>query len=213
MNETSTPRISRREAIRWVIAASGSAALLGPRAFAAAPAVPYGRDPLLNQTYKPGDFWPLTFTPDQRKKVTALCDLIIPEDSHSPAASALAVPDFVDEWISAPYKEQEAHRKIVIDGLKWIDEESNRRYSKNFADLSLTEQSAIADDICHVPVAKPEFSQAAEFFAVMRSLTATGFYSTPVGWRDIGFIGNVALTAFPDPPPELLEKLGLTKTW
>jgi hypothetical protein len=47
----------------------------------------------------------------------------------------------------------------------------------------------------------------------MRSLTATGFYTTPVGWRDIGFVGNVALTAFPDPPPEVLERLGLKKNW
>jgi hypothetical protein len=213
MNDAPLPRISRREAIRWVIAASGSAALLGPRAFAEGAAKPYGRDALLNETYKPGDFWPLTFTPSQRRTVTALCDLIIPADDHSPAASAVAVPDFIDEWISAPYKEQQAHRAIIIDGLKWLDQESARRFGRNFAELSLNEQSQIADDICHAPKAKPEYSQAAEFFAVMRSLTATGFYTTPVGWRDIGFVGNVALPAFPDPPPEVLERLGLKKNW
>jgi hypothetical protein len=187
--------------------------LLGPRAFAAGPAKPYGRDPFLDTAYKPGDFWPLTFTADQRRTVTALCDLIIPADDHSPAASAVAVPEFIDEWISAPYQEQEANRKIIIDGLKWINGEAMRRHGRNFAELTAQEQSGIADDICYSPKAKPEFSQGAEFFAMMRSLTATGFYTTPVGWRDVGFVGNVALTAFPDPPPELLEKLGLTKTW
>jgi len=208
-----TPRISRREAIRWVAAVAGSTALIGPRAFAEGAAKPYGRDPLVNQAYKPGDFWPLTFTTEQRRAVTALCDLIIPADDHSPAASAVAVPDFIDEWISAPYKEQQAERTVVIDGLKWLDEESRRRFGKAFADLSVEEQSRIADDICSPARARQEFAEAARFFAVMRSLTASGFYTTPVGWKDIGFVGNVALTAFPDPPADVLEKLGLKKDW
>ena len=37
----------------------------------------------------------------------------------------------------------------------------------------------------------------------------TGFYTTPAGMKDIGFIGNVALAKFPDPPKEALAKLGL----
>jgi hypothetical protein len=208
-----TPRISRREAIKWVAAVAGSTALIGPRAFAESAAKPYGRDPFLNQAYNPGDFWPLTFTPEQRRAVTALCDLIIPADDHSPAASAVAVPDFIDEWISAPYKAQQANRNVVIDGLKWLDEESKRRFGKAFADLSAEEQSRIADDICSPARAKPEFAEAARFFAMMRSLTASGFYTTPVGWKDIGFVGNVALTAFPDPPADVLEKLGLKRDW
>jgi hypothetical protein len=213
MSDTPLPRISRREAIRWVIAAGGSAALLGPAALAAGSAKPYGSDPLLNTSYAPGTLWPLTFTPAQRLTVTALCDLIIPADDHSPAASALGVPDFIDEWISAPYADQRNDRKTIIDGLKWLDQEAGRRHGRNFAALAQEEQIQVADDICWVPGAKAEFSKPAEFFALMRSLTASGFYTTPVGWKDIGYTGNVALTTFPDPPAEVLEKLGLTKDW
>jgi len=36
-----------------------------------------------------------------------------------------------------------------------------------------------------------------------------GFYSTPAGSRDIGYIGNVPLQKFDGPPAELLRKLGL----
>jgi hypothetical protein len=68
---------------------------------------------------------------------------------------------------------------------------------------------AICDDICYAPKAKPEFKQAASFFSKMRDLTAGGFYSTPEGWKDLGYIGNVPLAEFLGPPPEVLKHLGL----
>ncbi len=213
MNSDSRIQLSRREAIQWVIAAGAAITLPSPAAFAqdAAPvtAKPYGQDPVLNRTYKPGDLWPLTLSAGQRRTVIALCDLIIPADDRSPAASAVGVPDFVDEWISAPYPLQAKDRETVLDGLKWIDAESNRRFQKNFAELAAAQQTAIADDIAWVKKAKPEHAAGAKFFATMRNLTMSGFYTTPSGSRDIGFVGNVTLTKFPDPPKAALEKLGL----
>jgi hypothetical protein len=47
----------------------------------------------------------------QRRLVTFLADLILPEDEYGPAASALRVPDFIDEWVSAPYPKQRATPK------------------------------------------------------------------------------------------------------
>jgi len=49
--------------------------------------------------------------------------MIIPADNASPGASAEGVPDFIDEWISSPYPAQAGDRRLVLDGLKWIDEE------------------------------------------------------------------------------------------
>ena len=51
--------------------------------------------------------------------------------------------------------------------------------------------------------------EAALFFARYRDLTAAGFYSAPVGRKDLGYIGNVPLKSFDGPPPELLRKLNL----
>ena len=209
------PRLSRREAIQWVLAASASVALLHQPAFAAdtdaAPATgkPYGTDPLLNHSYKPGELWPLTLSADQRRTVAVLCDLIIPADDRSPSASAVGVPDFIDEWISAPYPLQQADRAVVLDGLKWLDGESQKRFTKAFADLTSEQQTQIADDLAWLPKAKPEHQAGAKFFAVFRNLTSSGFYTTPAGMKDLGFMGNVALTKFPDAPKEVLAKLGL----
>jgi hypothetical protein len=191
----------RRTAIKWVLAASAALRLPGV-AFDAAAAAPatkgYGKDPDLLKKYSAGDLWPLTLTKEQRVTATALCDLIIPADETSPAASKVGVVDFIDEWISAPYPEHAADRKIVLEGLSAINAEAQRRFKAPFAKLSATQMSTIADAI----VADP-------FFVRYRALTAAGFYTTPVGTRDLKFVGNVAMATFEGPTPEVLRKLGL----
>jgi hypothetical protein len=201
----------RRTAIKWVLAAS--AALRLPSAsFDAAAATPaakgYGKDPDLLKTYAAGDLWPLTLTKEQRVTATALCDLIIPEDEQSPAASKVGVVDFIDEWISAPYPEHAADRKLVLEGLSWIDGEAQRRFKAPFAKLSATQMAAIADDLVAKP-AKSGLDAAAAFFERYRALTAGGFYTTPVGTRDLKYVGNVATATFEGAPKEVLERLGL----
>jgi hypothetical protein len=160
--------------------------------------------------YKPGDLWPLTFTKEQQRTVSALCDVIIPADEKSPSASSLNVPDFIDEWISAPYPEQQNDRKTILEGLAWLEAESTKRFKKTFPNLTEKQKKKICDDICFVPKAKSQFTSAARFFAKFRNLTAGGFYTTPQGWKDLDFIGNVALTSFDGPPPEVLKHLKLT---
>jgi hypothetical protein len=217
MTPPPAPTVTRREALQWVLAASAALAthptpLLGadgPTAAAPVTAKPYGTDPVLNRTYQSGDLWPLTLSASQRVTVTALVDLILPADDRSPAASTVGVPAFIDEWISAPYPLQQADRETVLRGLTWLEAESQKRFSKAFSELTAAQQGAIADDICHRPNARPEFDAAAEFFAVFRNLTTTGFYTTPVGMKDIGFIGNVPQTRFAGPPKEVLARLGL----
>jgi hypothetical protein len=139
----------------------------------------------------------------------ALSDCIIPADEVSPAASAVGVIDFIDEWVSAPYPKQREDRKLILDGLAWIDGEAMRRFGVNFAAASASQQTELCADICYEPKARPEFKSAAHFFARYRDLTAGGFYTTPEGTKDIGYVGNVPQLTFEGPPPELIRKLGL----
>ncbi|PAW75027.1 MAG: Tat pathway signal protein [Opitutia bacterium Tous-C4FEB] len=204
--------IDRRTSIKWMFAAAASIALLDENSLSAATpasAVGYGTDPDLQKTYKPGDLWSLTFTEDQLRTATALCDTIIPADSISPAASTVGVPAFIDEWISAPYPEHDQDRQIVVEGLAWIEAESQRRFQSDFGSLILRQKNALCEDICLVAKAKPEFKTAARFFKRFRDLTAGGFYTTPEGMKDIGYVANVPLASFDGPPPEVLAKLGL----
>lgn len=208
-------RMDRREAIKWMLTAGATVSALNLRVFGAettatATATGYGRDPKLLEIYKPGDLWPLTFSREQRRTVAALCDVILPADDRSPGAASVGVPDFIDEWISAPYLEQQADRKEILDGLAWLNAESRKRFGKDFADLSEEQQHRICDDICYGPAAKAEFKTAARFFSKFRNLTVGGFYTTPQGWKDIQYVGNVPLTKFDGPPPEVLAYLKLS---
>ncbi len=210
--------MDRRTSLKWVLAAAGAMTGLRHVVFALGSDRPglgaakgYGTDPDLSRVYKPGELWPLTLTGPQRETARVLCDLIIPADDTSPSASAVGVVDFIDEWISAPYEQQRLDRAEILQGLAWLDTEAASRYGAghSFAALSAGEQAAICDDVCLIEKAKPEFVQAARFFARYRDLTAGGFYTTPQGRQDVGYVGNVPLTHFDGPPPEVLKKVGL----
>ncbi len=213
--DTSPPRIDRRTALRWMLTAYATLAVLPPGTWgqpavaAAAAAKGYGTDPDLTKHYNPGDLWPLTLTPDQRRTVVALCDAIIPADANSPAASAVGVPDFIDEWISAPYDANVHDRALILNGLAWLETEAGKRFGGRFDAVTDAQRAAICEDICLEATARPEFKQAAQFFARFRDLTAGGFYTTPEGMKDVGYTGNVPLPAFDGPPAELIRRLGL----
>jgi len=210
-------RIEKRLGL-WV--ALGAGALLagshslggGPAANAAPRPVGtgYGTDPDLVKGYKPGDLWPLTFSAAQRRQVAALCDVVIPADGSSPSASAVGVTDFIDEFVSAPYPDNVTDGKKILEGLEWLDAESMRRYGAVFAEAAEVQRASLCEDISRDDPGRPGLKPAADFFRRFRNVVAGGFYTTPEGMRDIGYVGNVPLARFDGPPAGLVEKLGLT---
>ena len=208
--------MDRRTTLKWMFAAAATAPTLqvfagtGPIARdVAAGQKGYGTDPDLLKAWQPGGPWPLTLSAGARLTTGALCDVIIPADDHSPAASSVGVVDFIDEWISAPYPGQRSDREIILPGLVWIEAEAQLRYARAFTALDDAQKNAIADDICSAEKAASQFKTAARFFAKFRDITAGGFYTTPVGWKDLGYVGNVALEKFEGPPLEALKQAGL----
>lgn len=209
---STAPRLPRRTVLKWFAAVAAATQMPDLGIGAPAAAKGYGMDPDLSKFYQPGDFWPLTLTRAQRETTTALADLILPADHLGPAASQVRVPEFIDEWISAPYPVQQKDRDALLPGLAWLEEESRKRFSKTFASLGDVEKRAIADDICWPADAKPQFKKAAAFFQKFRSLAASAYYGTEAGWKAIGYVGNVPLASFDGPPPEVLAKLGVEQT-
>ena len=132
----------------------------------------------------------------------------MPADETSPSASTVGVPDFIDEWISSPYPAQAGDRRLVLEGLQWIDQESNTRFGKAYPDLALEQQTAICSDLA---AAKPQpaHKQAVAFFKRFRDLTAGGYYTTPEGMKAIGYVGNMPSGSFDGPPIEALQHVGL----
>jgi hypothetical protein len=211
----SLPRVDRRVAIQWMLGAAAAVATRDARLLAAddsaAPltAKGYGLDPIMVKVYKPGDVWPLTLTEPQRHTTRALCDVIVPVGDTSPSASAVGVPDFLDEWISAPYPDQAKDRPLLLDGLRWIEEEAQRRHQNTFAKLSVTQQNGICETFAHPAKAKAIHTKANAFFKRFRDLAFGAWCTTPEGMKAIGYVGNLPAATFPGPPPEALKHVGL----
>jgi hypothetical protein len=201
--------MDRRETIKWMLAASAVIPLAQLEAAEFAQERPYGTDPDLQRIYHAGDLWPLTLTGPQRDCCTLLCDTILPADAVSPSASQVGVVDLIDEWISAPYPVQRQDRDLVLKGLEWLDAHSQQKFSAPLLQTTSQQLHQILDDICFVPKAKPEFLEAARFFARYRDLTTGGFYTSPQGRADLRYIGNTPLPRFDGPPLEVLKKVGL----
>lgn len=209
--------IERRRAVQWMMAAMAATTAVGSfsRAFAASPvsqhtpiAKGYGTDPDLTRSYKSGDLWPLTLTDAQRKQTAVLCDLLFPADETSPSASSLQVHAFVDEWISAPYPEAAKDREPILACLSWFEAESQKRFKKELVALPVEQLHSIADDVAF-GAKSAEYQKPAKDFARFKYVTAGGFYTTPEGMKDIGYVGNVPTLNFDGPTPEALKHVGL----
>lgn len=177
----------------------------------------YGKDPDLMTP--PETPWPLTLTPAQLSLLALLSDIMVPAEGQSPSASAVQVPTVIDEWVSAPYPDQQQDRLTVLSALAWLDDEAALRFSQPFAALDAAQQLAIIDDIAYDSERTPrQFQRIAGAFARLRNLVLAAYFCTPEGMEDIGYQGNVAIAGdYPGPTPEayghldtVLAELGLS---
>ncbi len=216
---TSSTGMERRDALKAMAAATGLPVLASSLAAQQPqpinrPAVQFpvtgprgtATDPDL---LHPKKDWPRKLSPGELATLAVLVDTIIPADTRSPSASAVGVPAWINEYVSAPYDGQMRDLIRVRGGLAWLNVESEKRFGKTFQGLAAAERAQICDDICYLPKARPEFQSAARFFDLVRDLTAVGFYTTDAGMRDLQYIGNMALPKFAGPPPQVLKHLGL----
>ncbi len=216
--------MTRREAFKLAAAAAGGLAAItrsaegqNPGSVQGAPKAAGKTLPLVGPSgtltdpnlLHPTAPWPRKLSASELATLAALCNTIIPADAKSPSASAVGVPAWINEYVSAPYDGQMRDLIRVRGGISWLNLESVKRFGRTWVRLSGPERTQICDDICFLPKARPEFHAAARFFDLIRDLTAVGFYTTDAGMKDLQYIGNMALPRFDNPPPEVMKHLGL----
>lgn len=193
-------KIDRRTALAWVgvvgaaTAVGAGVVVYGPKVGGKPEAAKgYGTDPKLVTPDKAP--WPRLLTDAQLQAAAVLADFILPASGTAPAASALGIPDFIDEWVSAPYPNQLKDRPIILNGL-----------------TALAKSSAVE----RAAAMKALQVGGDAFFKRFRALTIGAYYTTEEGFKDIGYIGNVAREADEGPSAEVkavlereLTKLGL----
>jgi hypothetical protein len=145
------------------------------------------------------------FTPSELKTVTILCDIIIPADAVSGSASQAGVPAFIEFMM----KDQPSNQTPMRGGLRWLDNQCVKFYDKKFVDCTTMQRIEMVDRIAYPQLAKKEFSQGVSFFNLMRNLTVTGFYTTQMGFKDVGYIGNTP-NNWDGVPDDVLKQYGLS---
>lgn len=126
------------------------------------------------------------FTPHEMETITILGDIIIPKDEMSGSASDAKVPDFIEFIV----KDMPEHQMPMRGGLQWLDMQCLKRYKNSFAECNTKQQMEMVDEIAWPKKAKPEMKPGVKFFSLMRNLTATGFYTSEIGGKDVGYVGN-----------------------
>src|SRR5687768_16095037 len=126
------------------------------------------------------------FTPHEMATITILADIIIPRDEVSGSASDAKVPEFIDFMV----KDRPDNQIPMRGGLRWLDVQCLKQFNKSFADCSAEERIKMVDQIAYPKKAKPDMAAGVAFFNLMRNLTASGFYTTEMGVKDIGYAGN-----------------------
>ena len=147
------------------------------------------------------------FTPDEMATITLLGDIIIPKDEISGSASEAGVPAFIEFIV----KDMPEHQIPMRGGLRWLDMQCLTAFDKPFKDCSSAQQMQIVEEIAWPEKAKPEMAQGVAFFNLMRNLTASGFYTSQIGVKDMGYIGNT-VNQWNGVPEDVLQQYGLAYT-
>ncbi|HLW20444.1 MAG TPA: gluconate 2-dehydrogenase subunit 3 family protein [Cyclobacteriaceae bacterium] len=144
------------------------------------------------------------FTDEERKKIEILVDIIIPADETSGSANDAGVPDFIEFMM----KDMPGYQVPMRGGLKWLDFRADDHFQTTFLECSEEQQLQIIDEIAYPDNATADTEGGISFFNMLRNLTATGFFTSKIGFDDLGYVGNQP-NVWDGVPQEVLDKHGL----
>lgn len=147
------------------------------------------------------------FNPHETATITVLADIIIPQDKISGSASEAGVPEFIEFIV----KEKPEFKVPMRGGLQWLDQQCYKRFNRPFTKCNKRQQIELVDLIAYPQRTADEMKQGASFFSLMRNLTASGFYTSQIGVKDLGYMGNTP-NAWNGVPEDVLKQYGLTYT-
>lgn len=126
------------------------------------------------------------FNEHELETISILCDIILPQNPNFGTTNDDALKDFI-EFIA---KDMTIHQIPIRGGLMWLDSYSNKLYDKEFIGCSEKEQFYICDQIAYPKKTKPALKQGEYFFTRMRNLTITGYFTSEIGIKELGYKGN-----------------------
>jgi gluconate 2-dehydrogenase gamma chain len=147
---------------------------------------------------------PKYFKPDEWRTIRVMVDLIIPKDARSGSATDAGVPQYMDFFCT-----EYPSYAWVRDALRWFDGFAYNTYQKSFYKCTDAERRALFDRVAWPAKAQADVRDGVAHFNRLRDFTASGFFSSQMGVKDLGYIGNVARPVWNGCPPEANRHLGV----
>lgn len=147
-----------------------------------------------------GTYKPKGLNEHEYKTLEKLADYIVPADEVSPGAVTAGAP----EWIDLMASENPKLLAIYTGGIAWLDHAMQRRDAKDFVTADTEKQTALLDLIAYRKNESPELGPGIKFFEWARKMVVDAYYTSPVGIKDIGYMGNTAVSKF-EVPQEAID--------
>ncbi|MGI9552082.1 MAG: gluconate 2-dehydrogenase subunit 3 family protein [Aurantibacter sp.] len=146
------------------------------------------------------------FNEHEMETIAVLSTVILPPKEPHGGPIEAEVPEFI-EFMGKDIPEMQT---TLLGGLMWLDHKCNTEFGTEFKSATLEQQKQILDTICYHDIEVPLDEQALEiqFFALMRNLTVSGYYTSKAGIADLGYKGNMP-NVWDGVPEEVLKKHGM----
>ncbi|HEA20887.1 hypothetical protein LCGC14_1688190 [marine sediment metagenome] len=146
------------------------------------------------------------FNEHEMESISVLSTVILPPKEPHGGPIEANVPEFI-EFMGKDIPEMQ---NTLLGGLMWMDHKSNTEFGTEFKSATLEQQKQICDEICFHDPEVPLDRQPLEiqFFALMRNLTVSGYYTSKVGIADLGYKGNMP-NVWDGVPQDVLDQHGV----
>lgn len=135
---------------------------------------------------------PQYFSAEDRKLVSKLADLIIPE-TDTPGAAAAGVPAYIEFVVGASERQQVVFR----EGIQALERLAQEKFAKTFLELSEEQQVKLLTPLSLAADAGQFTSAADRFFGAVKSMTADGYFTSKAGLMEaLGYRGNTVTSEF-----------------
>ena len=171
---------------------------------------------------KSGPYKVKAFNAHEYATLQKLAVLIVPADKVSGSGLDAGAPEFIDTLSS----QNPVLADLFRGGLAWLDAEMRKRYGKQFTAAAPADQIAMLDVLVAaereeaarrgeelVYTRSPNYRQfsgytvkrandlaaGVKFFDWVRKMTVDAYYTSPIGIKDLGYVGNKAYSKYEVP--------------
>lgn len=135
------------------------------------------------------NYVPKKFTAHNFQTLRKLGEIIIPGASDAGAA----------EYIDFLASHNEELAAIFNGGFAWLDHYMQTTHGTDFLSASEAQQTALLDKLAYAKSVTPATKPGVPFWTWTRNMVVDAYYTSPVGVKDIGYLGNTAVSTFSVP--------------